>query len=523
MSQQPRNLAAHFQRSADAHPQSNAICVASSVVTYSELATRARQLARKLHDKVGVGARVAIFADKSLSSYVAVLATLYARCTYVPLSPIYPAARSRAILEAARATVFVYQCSSSAVLQELCVALPPQTSPIELDDLVDQAWQPSEALQWQPPALIRTIDAPVEPAYILFTSGSTGKPKGVPISHGNVLHYLSVINRTFDFTPQDRFTQNFELTFDLSVFDLFVPWYHGAACYVPSMPDVAAPAQYLKRHSITVWFSVPSAVRILQRNGRLEPVSFPSLRLSLFCGEALTWDAAEAWAQAAPNSVIFNLYGPTELTVSCFIYRVPSTATSIEYARPLVPIGRIHDNHKYLVVDECGQPVALGQEGELCISGEQQFRGYLDDPSKSEAAHLLKADADGSLRVYYRTGDLVLEDEDRLVHYLGRLDHQVKVNGYRVELEEIERAIRRLPGSLDAVVRFARDPEDAAGQKKLVAFVTGQPQDDREVLRQLHQTLPHYMLPDRIVWAGETFPLNGNGKVDVKTLLGTVS
>lgn len=525
MTQHASNLAALFEQTASLHPDREAIFLSGGAVRYADLARKARWLARTLHQVAGDGARVAIFADRSLGSYVSVLATLYAGGTYVPVSPVYPAARNAAILAASGAAVLVYQRSSAAALQALLAELPAGVTPIELDSLEDAPEEDDARPGWLPPALAaaQAGTPPAKPAYILFTSGSTGRPKGVPISHASVLHYLTVLGEQFDFKATDRHTQNFELTFDLSVFDLFVPWRHGGAFCVPSALDAATPYQYLKRHGITVWFSVPSAVQILQRNRLLKPGSFPTLRISLFCGEALTWDAAHAWAQAAPQSVIANLYGPTELTISCFTYRLPSPLPAAPTGRPIVPIGQVHAGHVHLVLQEDGTPAGPGREGELCIAGPQQFPGYLDDPAKSEAAHVLKAGADGAWRVYYRTGDLVSEDEAGIVHYLGRIDHQVKVNGYRVELEEIERAIRRLPGSPNAVVRYTRNPVSTDQQRKLVAFLTGDPRDDREILRELARTLPHYMLPDVIIWAGETFPLNGNGKVDVNSLLATVA
>jgi lipopolysaccharide/colanic/teichoic acid biosynthesis glycosyltransferase len=178
---------------------------------------------------------------------------------------------------------------------------------------------------WQEP--------PVEPdaiAYLLFTSGSTGIPKGVMISRRNVRAFVDHVTSGFEITEQDAVSQMFDLTFDLSAFDMFVSWERGACVFCPSQKSLINPAQFIRDRRLTVWFSVPSTIAFMKQLGTLKPQSFPSLRLSLFCGEPLPISCAETWLTAAPNSALENLYGPTELTIACTSYKWHSTESPRE-------------------------------------------------------------------------------------------------------------------------------------------------------------------------------------------------
>ncbi|WP_158240797.1 amino acid adenylation domain-containing protein [Telmatospirillum siberiense] len=522
MTKTERNLVTLFHQTASQYPEKVAIARGDDTISYAALERRAALLAGVINRSVGSGVRVAVFADKSFGCYIGILAILYSGNTYVPVSKVYPAERNAAILSAAGVEAIIYEPSQfegvAAILSKtdktvipLPVARHPATD-LKGDDVGAE------------PDISTFLNRKLAdiPAYVLFTSGSTGRPKGVPISHANVLHYIDVVAERYTFSDADVFTHNFELTFDLSVFDLFVPWRHGAHFCVPSFIDIASPHRYLTKHKVTVWFSVPSVITILRHNGLLGKGKFPNLRFSLFCGEALSWDAALAWAEAAPNSVVENLYGPTELTISCFVYEVsPRVVLNDEQAKATVPIGQIHRGHRYLLIDESGNPVGKGQEGELCVSGKQKFAGYLNEPEKTKAAHVLWAHENGELMLYYRTGDLVREDDDGILQYIGRVDHQIKINGFRVELEEIETAIYKITGAFHVVVRSVRSINENIGgiPATLVAFISGAPGNEDDLKRQLREILPHYMVPDEIVWITSAFPVNQNGKVDLGALL----
>ena len=225
--------------------------------------------------------------------------------------------------------------------------------------------------------------------------------------------------------------------------------------------------------------------------------------------------AADAWSAAAPASIVENLYGPTELTICCASYRYnPEAARSI-VSGDTIPIGRVYEGLQFAILDREGRPASDGAIGELYIAGPQNFRGYWHDPERSLAAHVLAAEADGTVRLYYRTGDHVRRLRSGDLEFVGRVDDQVKVRGYRVELGEVERAIRAHRGVVDAAVLPWPVVEGIADG--LVAFVTGQAVDPGDLGDTLRERLPAYMVPGQVRLLDE-LPKNTNGKVDRATL-----
>ncbi len=226
------------------------------------------------------------------------------------------------------------------------------------------ASQLAVAEQWSP------VDVAADSiAYLLFTSGSTGRPKGVMVSHANVLHYLDCVIKRYGFTSNDRVSQTFDLTFDLSAHDLFVAWEAGACVCCPTQKESIKPGAFINDARLTVWFSVPSTAVFMRRFGVLKPGMYPGLRLTLFCGEALPVETARQWALAAPNSVIENIYGPTELTIACTVYRWDNAKSPNECEQGVVPIGQPLDGMQALIVDQQLREVEDGRDGELLMTG----------------------------------------------------------------------------------------------------------------------------------------------------------
>src|SRR5947199_4757898 len=205
------------------------------------------------------------------------------------------------------ATPMVILCPDRLDATEASAKLPGH-SVVGANELVD-------ATRWRPPQVSQNAIA-----YLLFTSGSTGQPKGVMVTHANVLHYVDCVTTRYGFTSNDRVSQTFDLTFDLSAHDMFVAWHNGACVCCPSQKQLIKPGAFIKEAQLKVWFSVPSMAVFMRRFGVLKPNMYPGLRLSLFCGEALPFEVVRDWRQAAPNSRIENIYGPTELTIACTAY-----------------------------------------------------------------------------------------------------------------------------------------------------------------------------------------------------------
>ena len=489
--------------------------VAKQTLTYGELDATARRWAGALV----AGAtrpleRVGIFAYRSATSYAGVLASLYAGAAFVPLNRTFPVARTAAMIERADLDAIIVDEGSlpqlAAIVAELSrvprILLPTaaaSAAPRLAADVVDRTALATAA----PLAELAQVSAD-STAYLLFTSGSTGQPKGVPVTHRNAVHFLAANQRRYRLTPEDRVTQMFDQTFDLSVFDLFMAWSAGACVCVPQPLEMLAPVRFIREHAITLWFSVPSLVALLRKKQQLAPGSLPSLRYSLFCGEALPRALAETWQAAAPASVLENLYGPTELTIACSAYRWDPIRSPRECVNDVVPIGALYDGLTGLVVDEQLRAVPDGEPGELCVAGPQTFPGYFRDPRTTAERCFVR----GGAR-FYRTGDRVRRIHGTLV-FLGRIDSQVKIRGYRIELGEVEAALCANPGvAISAAIAWPIADGVAEG---LQAFVVGNV-DAAGLRARLQTALPPYMVPTAI-HVLEAMPLNANGKIDRRRL-----
>jgi amino acid adenylation domain-containing protein len=290
-------------------------------------------------------------------------------------------------------------------------------------------------------------------AYMMFTSGSTGTPKAVGVTHRNLRAFLDTVAERYHFTSDDRFSQTFALNLDLAVFDLFVAWQCGACVCIPTKEQMLNIGRDIDSERLSVWFSTPSTAVMIKRLGQLEPEQHPALRLSLFCGEALPVEITQAWAASAPNSRIENLYGPTELTLCCTYYHWDAERTVLEAESCIVPIGEPFPGMTVLVADEALVEVAPGTVGELLMTGPQLPPGYWRDVDKTKAAFVVPPGKD---TVYYRTGDRVLQPlPGQPLTYLGRQDNQILIRGVRVELGEIEAALRE-EAKVDMAVAMGR-------------------------------------------------------------------
>ena len=501
------SLRTGFLKQVALRPDAPALVVKDRAFSYGELDHTARRWAGAIVGRLGgPAARVGVFGSRSEVSYTATLAALYSGAAFVSLNQRFPPDRTRAMIRQADLdAIFVDKLASTqlaAVLDGLEKSPP--------------VWVP-EAESAAELASARSLDGALPPlpsdqlAYLLFTSGTSGIPKGVPILHSNVRAFINWAMGRYQFRTEDRFSQTFDQTFDLSIFDLFVAWEAGACVYAMSPIDLLAPSRFIDKNELTVWFSVPSIPAQMRKRNLLGPGTLPTLRWSLFCGEPLPRATAEAWQAAAPNSLVENLYGPTELTIACTVHRWdPRTSPSL-CVNDIVPIGAPYPGLTAVLVDEVLRPVSDGKPGELCICGAQTSPGYWKDPLRS-AERFVKIPAVGPRNeIFYRTGDQARQLPNGEYVCLGRTDHQIKVLGFRVELGEIEGVLRTCPNVVQAVALGWPVSEGTA--KGIVAFVSGAGMDVTELQNACKSSLADYIIPSKIILLGD-MPLNVNGKID---------
>ncbi|PZG02567.1 AMP-binding protein [Micromonospora deserti] len=511
---QTRTLYDWFRMSARLHPDNVAIEIASDALTYAELRAAAGRLSAAMCQALGrPPRRVGLLTSRSLVGYLAYLASLRLGATVVPLNPANPAARNLAITEEAGLDLTMVDDTSGDGLAEY-----RSLAGVMVLDLTGEGWR-----RFLAPGDGSEVPAEVERgpddfAYIIFTSGTTGRPKGVPATHANVSAFLTTVIERYRFLPQSRVSQTFEMCFDGSILAMFGAWGAGATLCVAQRADVLTPVRFINSKRLTHWLSVPSLISFAKRLRALAPNSMPTLRLSSFGGEPLTMEQVDDWTAAAPNTRVINCYGPTETTVIVTAYVVPADpAERIESSNRSIPIGDIYPHLEYLLLDADLRP---GDDGELCIRGAQRFPGYLD--RVENVGRFVEFDGergrlyDGSTPLtpahWYRTGDRVRREFGELVHQ-GRIDHQVKVRGNRVELGEIEAALRTHPAVVEAVVVTVTA---ADGELDLYAVYTGEPLADDD-LAGLVRHLPAYMRPRGFHHRSE-IPLTEVDKVDRRRL-----
>lgn len=487
-----KQLKENFQK----HGQRNAFYIKEQFYTYRQLQQKSFAIAHWLQQNNPNKKPVGIIADDDFDTYAAILGILFSGAAYVPILSSYPKDRSQSIVEQAGLDIIL----SPVKISDLNLTSTEKVTETHTIQATDESYTIPK---------IKDNDF----AYILFTSGSTGKPKGVPLSHENLWGFMdSFFALGYNLTPDDRFLQMFDLTFDLSVMSYLAPLLVGGCVYTVGNDGVKFMSIYslLEDHQLTFTLMVPSMLSYLRPY--FDEMELPQLRHSLFCGEALYAEVAKEWQQCLPNGLVQNVYGPTEATIFCLTYDCNNTIKSYN---EMVCIGKPMKNVKAIVVDENNQLVPQTEKGELCVTGAQVTPGYLNNPKKNVEAFF---DFEGTR--YYRTGDSVYQDADGDYMYCGRTDYQVKVKGgFRVELNEIEAHAHHFT-HISNIAAVAQTND--IGIAQIFLYLEGYNGDVNEVYEYLKTQVPDYMLPEKIINL-PAFPLNNNGKVDRKQLTAMLS
>lgn len=519
-----------FLASQAAHGNRPAIWVEGRSSTYDELYHAAARLAGTLErarsrDAAAPQPQCGLLVNRTGTAYAAVIASLMGGGVYVPLNPNFPSERLRDIVAASEIdAVVVDQRSMTAA--ELLLATVERPLTVLLPDTAEPAAWFAHAPQHRyitraeieggAPAL-PAADRPLDDgAYLLFTSGSTGTPKGVLITHENALTYVRNVTDRYRPGPEDRFSQVFDFSFDLSVHDMFVAWGAGACLYCAPEGSLIGIGEFIRRCGLTFWLSVPATAAFMRQMRMLKPGSYPTLRWSLFCGEALPMALARAWQDAAPNSTVENLYGPTEATVAFTAYRLPKQRSAELDAMQTVPIGLPLQNQRVMVIGEDLKPLPDGEAGELCLGGTQVAHGYWRARERTAERFAAPDCTEAAGIRWYRTGDLAVMSREHGLLFRGRMDRQTKIRGFRVELMEVENAMRAAAGA-DTVGAVPWPLGEGGLALGIVGFVSGARKTADEIIAACRDRLPAYMVPSH-VYHLDKWPLNANGKTDYKPL-----
>ena len=505
---EPVAIHEQFRRQARQHPQKEALVFQSSVaepacrISYEQLDQLSDRLASLLSQRgIGRGARVGVFLERSPALITALLGVLKSGAAYVPLDQDYPASRLQLMARDAELDLLLHDADEKEVREIFSNEV--LSSAADRCECLAISLAQIAALSPGGPVPIAEASDPRDLAYIIYTSGSTGHPKGVSINHANLTNFLAAMANQPGMSQDDVLLAVTTVSFDIAVLELFLPLVTGAEIVLATSQaarDGQELARMIKENCVTVMQATPATWRLLLNAENVNSTSAEH-KLKILCGgEAL--DTALAHQLLNCGSELWNLYGPTETTIWSGGLRIQP-----EHLRQgNVPIGNPIFNTQFRVLDRYRQPVPIGSTGELHIGGLGVSPGYWQRPEMTAQRFV-----DG----WYATGDRVRVREDGLLDFLERIDHQVKLRGFRIEIGEIEAALNDYPEVAQAVVVLQGNSDD---EKQLVAYLRCRENINLGSLREHLQTkLPSYMVPSQFL-SVEAFPLTLNGKVDRKNL-----
>ena len=468
----------------------NAFCINEEHYTYAQLGQSISKVRTALQLRSYQNTNVGLVINDDLDTYASIIALWLEGDCYVPLHPNWPLERCLDICEQVELDL-VLDSSEKSRYENIQVL---NTSKFEYS--VDYL-EPKQSVSDD------------ELAYILFTSGSTGKPKGVMMTRKNVAAFMDSFWQTgIEITEEDRCLQCFDLTFDVSVQGYLVPLTKGACCYTVPHGQIKYiyASGLIEDHQLTFGTMAPSMLRYLKPY--FEEIDATSLKSCILTAEACPLNLMEDWYKCATNVELYDFYGPTECSVYCTYYKLTKGGDN-KTLNGIISIGKPMANCVGIIFDETGKECAVGEKGELCIAGDQVTKGYWKNEEKNASSFFYKIVNGKNLR-FYHTGDLCYKDGDGDIMYSGRLDHQAKIQGFRVEMGEIEYHAREFLGDIN-VVCMAFENKEALTE--IAMFMETEEFSPEEMIAYMRTKMPSYMIPTRLFYVPK-FPLNANDKTD---------
>ncbi len=495
------NVFQYLEYTADRHPGKIAFADADKSVTFGELRDRAYAIADLIHKACGdiINRPIGVYMYKGVDCLIAFMGIVCSGNFYSPIDRHSPASRIERIVETLDPVAILYNDEPYGNDRYAQIDINTATKPVSLP---------------KRPYYSDVIDT--DPLYVLFTSGSTGQPKGVTICHRGVIDYAEWLYDTFAFDENTVFGNQAPFYFDNSILDIYSTLRNGSTTYI--IPERYFTFhnelfEYMRSNRINTIFWVPSALISVANGTILDKGDNPKLEKILFCGEVMPNKQLNVWRRHYKDALFANLYGPTEITDVCTYYIVDREFSDDE----LLPIGYPCRNTGIIVLNDKDELVTTyGEKGELCVRGTCLSMGYYRDYEKTDKAFVQNPLNSAYHEKIYRTGDIVEYNDEGALMYLSRKDFQIKHQGHRIELGEIDTA----GGAIDRIDSCVTLYDDEA--KQIIFFyVSDKDITDKEVYRELKSSVPGYMLPAKIHRL-DAMPLNVNGKIDRVALKETI-
>ena len=488
------DILSKIQESIEKYSENNAFFINNVFYTYFDLAIVISKIRKSIQLSIADTEQIiGLIANDDLETYSSIIALWLEGKAYVPLSQDSPIDRNENIIS---------QSNINTVLDSSEEFISNKVQIIETKNLLQTT------IDLAPKKILKS-----KLAYLLFTSGTTGIPKGVPISRFNLSGIINALDSlNLNINENDRCLQMSELTFDVSITSFLYPLIKGACVYTVARGVVKFTYVYelLENQKLTVAQLVPSLLNYLQKY--FDEIYLPNVKYTFLTAEALPVKLAEDWSKCVPNSKIFNFYGPTENTVWSSYYEFKRNSVNLSY-NGLLSIGKALNEIEIIIIDQNNKILPYGNKGELCLSGTQLTSNYWKNDKKNSEAFLY-LDYKNKKTKFYRTGDLCSFDISGNIIYLGRIDFQVKINGYRVELYEIEHHAKSFLEKINVIaIEFTGKTKNS----EIGIAIESAKFDYGSLLEYLKTKMPNYMIPSKLIFL-EKFPLNSNQKIDRKEI-----
>ena len=488
-----------LDRAAELYPDKPAYFDDTGELSFGELRRVTLSVGSFLAAEIPAGSAVICMASRSRFTPAYFLSAVRAGCFYAPIDAAMPASRLRQMIAVADTEYMLVDRENAAKAAELgfegkvFIAEDVVGTPVD-EELLARAVSGFNELM---------------PLYMIFTSGSTGVPKGVLTSHRSLMNYIEAVTEVLEATDSDVFGGQAPLDYIAAVRDIYIPLYTGASTVIIPKKVFAMPTELfgmLNAYGVTALCWSVAGVEVPAKLNAFSEVCPESLRVVLFSGSVIAGRYLRVWQQALPDTVFINQYGPTEATASCTYYIVRDEVTD----ETVLPIGRPYRNYTVTILHEDNTRAAVGEQGEICITGPSLALGYYNDPERTAASFVQNPLNTAYPERMYRTGDYGSVGEDGELRFHGRMDRQIKHMGHRIELEEIEAAAKRVDGVSECCALYQKEKE------LLYLFYTGEA-TAKEISQYFRANMPAFMAPRKMINLDE-MPTLPNGKLDMTAL-----